>query len=122
MQSTTVQTDTPVKSAMREMKVLQTVKDMLDGKEGSLNRVSEHPSYVTLETLPFDLLAPYNVLVIVRGENKDHLKWMLNKMQHYAMDPKVAKDIYNNCNQSDMVSVVHAVCSCTEEQLNIVGV
>ena len=56
---------------------------------------------------------------------------MLNKLQNYAgldgrrrclLDPHTAANIYDNCDQSSVASVVEAICKMTEDQLNVIGV
>ena len=113
--------------------VLQTVREMLLSGERSEARVIEHPGFENFQPIPFYLLAPYTCLMILRHESReeDYLKHVLDKLQSYvdfdmrrksSISAETANNIHDACDQTDVVSVVEAVCKLTETQLNIIGV
>lgn len=109
--------------------VLQTVREMLRNNEDAYGRVQEHPGFAALTPIPFEVMAPCQCLLIIRGEA--NLREMLDKLQNYlgwdmrrrsCIDAHTAANIYDNCDQTSVDSVVEAICKMTEEQLNVIGV
>ena len=90
------------------------------------------PAFANLTTIPFELIATYFCLRILRdGPERDTLKFMTDKLQSCLdwslrrrshLTAERARETLETCDRDSPASVVGVVCTLNEYQLNVVGI